>query len=155
MARYSVGIDLGTTHCVVAYQDLTAPEAERAVQVLPIPQLVAPGNLAERPLLPSFIYLPHPQEFNPDDIRVPWPVGEGAIVGELARQLGSKTPARLVSSAKSWLSHNMQDAREAFLPLEAPEDVVQLSPRRRPPVIWIICVRPGMQSFPRSRWSSR
>lgn len=129
MARYSVGIDLGTTHCVVAYQDLTAPEAERAVQVLPIPQLVAPGNLAERPLLPSFIYLPHPQEFNPDDIRVPWPVGEGAIVGELARQLGSKTPARLVSSAKSWLSHNMQDAREAFLPLEAPEDVVQLSPQ--------------------------
>lgn len=129
MARYSVGIDLGTTHCVVAYQDLTASEAERTVQVLPIPQLVAPGNLAERPLLPSFIYLPHPQEFTADDIRVGWPVGDGLILGELARQLGSKTPARLVSSAKSWLSHNMQDAREAFLPLEAPEDVTKLSPQ--------------------------
>lgn len=129
MARYSVGIDLGTTHCVVAYQDLTASEAERTVQVLPIPQLVAPGNLAERPLLPSFIYLPHPQEFTAEDIRVGWPVGDGLILGELARQLGSKTPARLVSSAKSWLSHNMQDAREAFLPLEAPEDVTKLSPQ--------------------------
>jgi len=114
---------------VVAYQDLTASEAERTVQVLPIPQLVAPGNLAERPLLPSFIYLPHPQEFTADDIRVGWPVGDGLILGELARQLGSKTPARLVSSAKSWLSHNMQDAREAFLPLEAPEDVTKLSPQ--------------------------
>jgi len=129
VARYSVGIDLGTTHCVVAYQDLTASEAERTVQVLPIPQLVAPGNLAERPLLPSFIYLPHPQEFTAEDIRVGWPVGDGLILGELARQLGSKTPARLVSSAKSWLSHNMQDAREAFLPLEAPEDVTKLSPQ--------------------------
>lgn len=129
MARYSVGIDLGTTHCVVAYQDLTASEAERTVQVLPIPQLVAPGNLAERPLLPSFIYLPHPQEFTAEDIRVGWPVGDGLILGELARQLGSKTPARLVSSAKSWLSHNMQDAREPFLPLEAPEDVTKLSPQ--------------------------
>lgn len=128
VARYSVGIDLGTTHCVVAYQDLTAPDAERTVQVLPIPQLVAPGNLAERSLLPSFIYTSHPQEFNPEDIRVPWPVGERHVVGELARQLGSKTPARLVSSAKSWLSHGVQDAREAFLPLDAPEDVARLSP---------------------------
>src|SRR5690606_35479935 len=73
--------------------------------------------------------LPHPQEFTAEDIRVGWPVGDGLILGELARQLGSKTPARLVSSAKSWLSHNMQDAREAFLPLEAPEDVTKLSPQ--------------------------
>lgn len=128
MARYSVGIDLGTTHCVLAYLDLSLPEHERSVQVLNIPQLVAPGNLAAPPLLPSFIYLPHSQEFNAGDLKLPWSEDTSRILGELARQVGSKSPGRLVSSAKSWLSHRLQDAREAFLPLEAPEDVTPISP---------------------------
>ena len=128
MARYAVGIDLGTTHCVLSYLDLQVPEAERELQTFEIPQLIAPGNVAPLPLLPSFLYLPHEQELAAGDIQLPWAAEPQEVVGSLARQLGSKAPGRLVSSAKSWLSHSLQDAREAFLPLEAPEELERVSP---------------------------
>ncbi|HUM92725.1 MAG TPA: Hsp70 family protein, partial [Candidatus Competibacter sp.] len=60
-ARYAVGIDLGTTHCVMAAVDLTASDQDDVAQwTVSIPQLTAPGAVEERPMLPSFLYLPHP-----------------------------------------------------------------------------------------------
>ena len=42
-ARYVLGIDLGTTNSVLAYTPLDADEP--AVQLLPVPQLVASGTV--------------------------------------------------------------------------------------------------------------
>ena len=61
--RFSIGIDLGTTHCALAYVDIAASDGEKtSYGVLDIPQLTAPGSVESLPLLPSFLYLPHPSE---------------------------------------------------------------------------------------------
>ena len=49
-------------------------------------------------------------------------------MGEFARSHGVKVPARLVSSAKSWLSHPGVDRTSALLPWQAPPDVQRVSP---------------------------
>jgi molecular chaperone DnaK (HSP70) len=128
-ARYAVGIDLGTTHCALSYVDLQNSEGDEIAQdVMPVPQLMGPGSVEERPLLPSFLYLPHPSEFAPTDLALPWADGSGVVVGELARSVGARTPIRLVSSAKSWLCHPGIDRRAPVLPPEAPEEIPRLSP---------------------------
>jgi len=127
--RYSVGIDLGTTNSVVSYVDLSAVDGEHApLDVLDIPQLTAPGVIGEQKQLPSFMYQAHEAELAKGDIVLPWDDAPDAIVGELARQLGSKTPIRLVASAKSWLSHAGVDRRSALLPPQSPEEVPRVSP---------------------------
>jgi hypothetical protein len=127
--RYSVGIDLGTTHCVMARVDLSLSEREEVVQeVVPIPQLTGPGAVEDRLMLPSFLYLPHPDELAAGDLVLPWGTQPTLIAGELARELGSRTPIRLVSSAKSWLCHPAVDRRAPILPAGAPEEVSQISP---------------------------
>ncbi|MBL4608012.1 MAG: Hsp70 family protein [Pseudomonadales bacterium] len=126
---YAIGIDLGTTHCVLAYMPLEGGE----LKMLPIPQIKDPGIVSEFSQLPSFLYLPHQEEFNDSELRLPWGQQETnslnkAISGEFARQHGSKSPIRLVSSAKSWLGHAGVDCKENFLPLDAPEGVEKISP---------------------------
>ena len=99
---FSVGIDLGTTNSVVSFVELSEADGEQApLQVLDIPQLTAPGVIGEKKQLPSFLYQAHEAELAPGDIVLPWDDAPEAIVGELARQLGGKTPIRLVASAKS------------------------------------------------------
>ena len=129
-ARYAIGIDLGTTHSALSYVDLQASDGEKADQgVLGIPQLSAPGTVEALPLLPSFLYLPHPDELAPGELALPWTNGQAApVVGEMARARGAGTPIRLVSSAKSWLSHPSVDRRAAILPTDAPEEVERVSP---------------------------
>ena len=61
MSRFVVGIDLGTTNSAIAYFD-TGAGGEPTLQQLKIPQVVQPGVVEERPLLPSFLYLPGPNE---------------------------------------------------------------------------------------------
>ncbi|PSW72681.1 nucleotide-binding protein [Photobacterium sp. GB-50] len=124
--RYSVGIDLGTTHCVLSYVDLQDENAD--VTVMPIPQLTNPGNVEEKNQLPSFMYQAHESELAEGDTALPWNAKPNAIVGAMARSLGSKTPIRLISSAKSWLCHGGVNRRDAFLPLNSPEEVVKVSP---------------------------
>lgn len=129
MARFSVGIDLGTTHCALAYIDSQAGEGDEIVDTtLPIPQLTAPGAVSERALLPSFLYLPHAEEFRAADLALPWSSDPTRIGGELARAQGATTPIRLVASAKSWLCHPDLDRRAAVLPAGAPEEVAKVSP---------------------------
>jgi hypothetical protein len=127
--RYSVGIDLGTTHTVASYVDLGQSDRDEvALRDFGIEQLTGPGAVEARPALPSFIYLPHPDELSHGDRGLPWSDEQGAVVGELARSLGSKTPIRLVSSAKSWLCHPGVDRRAPILPLDALEEIEPISP---------------------------
>jgi molecular chaperone DnaK (HSP70) len=101
-----IGIDLGTTNCALAYT------REESVEQFDIPQLVHPGETREEPLLPSFVFL-DPAE---------------PIVGVLAQKKGLENPGRLVSSAKSWLSHAGVDRQAAILPPNAPEGIEKISP---------------------------
>ncbi len=131
-ASYAIGIDLGTTHSALAYVDLDLSEGEEvALHVLEVPQHVGVGQLEGEPLLPSFVYLPHPGELPEGALALPWGASEGFTVGALARQLGQKTPMRLVSSAKSWLGHGGVDRRAPILPPRAIDDegdVPRISP---------------------------
>lgn len=127
--RFSIGIDLGTTHCALAYTDMSASDGEKTSHgVLDIPQLTAPGTVDVQSLLPSFLYLPHSEELAPGELGLPWSGELRDIVGELARSRGATTPIRLVSSAKSWLCHPGVDRRAAILPSDAPDEVSRVSP---------------------------
>lgn len=130
--RFAIGIDLGTTHCALAYVDIAACDGEQTSHgVLAIPQLTAPGSVEEPPLLPSFLYLPHSDELAPGELSLPWSSTDNDVdyaVGEMARSRGATTPIRLVSSAKSWLCHSGVDRRAAILPNDAPPEVARVSP---------------------------
>ena len=124
-ATFAVGIDLGTTNCAVAYQPL---DGDAKVTAFPIEQLVHPGSVEPRALLPSFLYLPHASEFAPGALALPWDPSRAIVVGELARNHGALSPLRLVSSAKSWLCHPALDRRAPCLPVGSPDEVPKVSP---------------------------
>lgn len=127
--RFSVGIDLGTTHCVLSYVDLSQSDEDGHVQkVMAIPQLTSPGAVEELMQLPSFLYQAHHSELAEGSTALPWTSKPEFLVGEIARSLGSKAPIRLVSSAKSWLCHAGVDCKAPILPAEAPEEVERVSP---------------------------
>lgn len=125
--RFLVGIDLGTTHTVVAFAEYGATGSSATPHVFEIEQLVGPGELAKRPLLPSLRYHPAENEIAPQDLALPWNSqaleGEipAVVIGEWARVLGAKTLGRVVSSAKSWLSHPQIDPSAACLPWSTQE----------------------------------
>ena len=129
MAPFTVGIDLGTTHSALSFLE-SGREADRHgdQSMLPIPQLTALGTVEERLLLPSFLYLPNPDEFPVHSLALPWNPESAIAIGEWARAHGSQVPARLVSSAKSWLSHPGLDRSSPLLPWQAPPDVPKVSP---------------------------
>lgn len=130
-AQFSLGIDLGTTHCALSWVDLHASDGETVVQgVLDIPQLVAPASVQAQALLPSFVYLPHESELSASQGQLPGApeCDPAVIVGEFARARGAATAIRLISSAKSWLCHPGVDRHGPILPPQAPEDVPRLSP---------------------------
>ncbi|CAN7671584.1 Hsp70 family protein [Paraburkholderia sp. SIMBA_054] len=130
-ARFTVGIDLGTSNTVVAYVETGSDD----IRVFEVDQLVAPGEVAARPLLPSVRYHPAAGELNPGDLQLPWPQAteqpggtQPPVIGQLARALGAQVPGRLVTSAKSWLSHASVDRLAPILPWGAPDDVAKVSP---------------------------
>jgi molecular chaperone DnaK (HSP70) len=132
--RFIVGIDLGTTHTAVAFADISQGAAGARPAIFEIEQLVAPGEVAKKPLLPSFRYHPTRGELVAEDLLLPWPTPElpgeleQVVVGEWARELGSRVEGRLVGSAKSWLSHSQVDQGAAILPWAAAEGVARVSP---------------------------
>ncbi len=67
---------------------------------------------------------------NPTSRVLPWSQEPKALVGAIARNLGAKTPIRLVASAKSWLCHGGVNRHQAFLPTGSPEEVEKVSPVR-------------------------
>lgn len=124
--HFSVGIDLGTTHCVLSY----ASENEEVFtqQVMAIAQLTAPSTVEDSYQLPSFLYQAHEAELAQGATALPWTAKPDYLVGEIARNLGSKTPIRLVSSAKSWLCHAGVNCKAPILPPDAPDEVIKVSP---------------------------
>ena len=126
-ARFVVGIDLGTTNSALAYVD-TGAGAGAAATPFPVAQVVAPGAVDDRPLLPSFLYLPGPGEQPAGALKLPWDPGRDYAVGEFARAFGSQVPTRLVASAKSWLSHPGADRKAPILPFRAPDTGRKVSP---------------------------
>ncbi len=132
--RFLVGIDLGTTNTVVAFCEITDDLQQSKVSLFDIDQLIGPGEVVRKPLLPSFRYHPAEGQISPSDLTLPWdnqPV-EGdikhLIVGEWARELGAKVEGRQVSSAKSWLSHQAVDRNSDILPWAGASDVDKVSP---------------------------
>lgn len=130
MARYTVGIDLGTTHTVVAYAELrdASADAPPTIRTFAIDQLVAPGEVAPREMLPSVRYHPGEGELPEGDRQLPWVDDDFGVVGQLALDLGARTPGRVVTSAKSWLSHAAVDRTADILPWGSPPDVRKISP---------------------------
>ena len=135
--NYVIGIDLGTTNSVLAYTELNIDakngEQQAVVEILPIPQYVAPGTIESRKSLPSFLYLPTEQEAGQYATALPWgkdQTGEGRtiVVGEAARRRSSEVPDRSISAAKSWLCHSKVDRRVPILPWGASDDIGKMSP---------------------------
>ncbi|MGE8320980.1 MAG: Hsp70 family protein, partial [Comamonas sp.] len=129
-ARYVVGIDLGTSHTVVAHAPLAGQAGD--IALLDIPQRSTAGEVVGQPLLPSVRYQAAPGELG-DAWRQPWPAQDAdeqapAVIGRWARDLGTAVPGRLVASAKSWLSHTGVDRTAPILPWGAGEDVAKVSP---------------------------
>jgi molecular chaperone DnaK (HSP70) len=129
-SRYLVGIDLGTTNSALAYIDTRHAPRSGPVPIKPfaVPQLVNAGEVKDRPLLPSFLYLPGSHDLPPSAAALPWDPSRAFIVGEFARNHGGKVPGRLVTSAKSWLCHAGVDRTAGLLPWSAPPDVPRVSP---------------------------
>ena len=126
--HFIVGIDLGTTNCALAVRDASAPEDQVRTEVLGIPQLVNPGEVGARPLLPSFLYVPGALDFPAGSTSLPWDAAPRFVIGELARKRGAENAARLVGSAKSWLSYGGARRTSPILPWGAPAEVERVSP---------------------------
>jgi molecular chaperone DnaK (HSP70) len=124
--HYIIGIDLGTTNSAVSYVDLAA--AKQAIRIFEIPQLTGPGEFRPLSVLPSFLYLPGVYDIDTAAIVHPWARSGDDFVGSLARDQGAQVPARLVSSAKSWLCHGNVDRNARILPWGAPQEVYKVSP---------------------------
>ena len=130
MSRYLIGIDLGTTNTVMAFADRQRGEL---IELFDVVQLVALGEVAPRPQLPSLRYHPGSGELKATDLILPWqqvdPAGvDNVVIGSLAQELGAQVPGHLVASAKSWLSHRAVDRTAAILPWGAEQQVPRVSP---------------------------
>src|ERR1700735_3333064 len=109
----NIGIDLGTTNSALAYIPGIHGELPDypEIQVLQIPQYLAPGQKEARRTLPSFLFL-----------------GDQTYVGAYAREQGALVPTKSVHSAKSWLSNPEVDRTAKILPWDAQEGGRVLSP---------------------------
>lgn len=126
---YIVGIDLGTTNSAVSYIDMTSEKTEgRGIKLFTIPQLTGPGEFGSSNVLPSFLYIPGQYDIAKESITIPWKTTDDAFVGVYARDHGAKVPARLVSSAKSWLCHGDVDRKSRILPWGAGDEIYKVSP---------------------------
>ena len=108
-ARFSIGIDLGTTNCALAFVSL---DDEARSKIFDVPQWDTLSAIAESPALPSFLYLP-------DDAAAAQTGKAGNeewIVGRFARKKAAESPGRVAHSAKSWLCHHTSDRSARSLP---------------------------------------
>ena len=127
-AKFSIGIDLGTTNCAMAFEALDSNNSHN--EVFSIPQWETLTGFSEATTLPSFLYLP--QEHEAAHI-----LGQGTgrqewVPGRFARKQVAELPGRVVHSAKSWLCHHAVDRDAPFLPWRSDEIPVEkrISPIR-------------------------
>jgi hypothetical protein len=124
-ARFSLGIDLGTSNSAIAITDLETDQT----RIIEIAQILGPNQLGETPTLASALYIPHSEEFPAGSFPLPWnDAGEPVIVGQFARDHGALVPDRLVTSAKSWLSNPHIDPKQKILPWRSDITEEKLSP---------------------------
>jgi hypothetical protein len=136
--KYVLGIDLGTTHSVLAYAPLE--DATPKLQLLPIPQIVDRHTVESRSELPSFVHMAgkvgsgergaEKSDDRPEGggLDLPWTTDRTFSVGHYARDQGAQSPERTVSAAKSWLCYRRADPCEPILPWNAPDPVPKISP---------------------------
>ncbi|QTA90094.1 Hsp70 family protein [Desulfonema magnum] len=125
--HYIIGIDLGTTNSAVSYVDLQTDE-DRKIRIFNVPQMTGPGEFSKLPVLPSFLYIPGTYDIAKESVSVPWKRDDDNFTGAYARDHGAKVPARLVSSAKSWLCHSNVDRKARILPWGSGDEVFKVSP---------------------------
>jgi molecular chaperone DnaK (HSP70) len=120
--RFAIGIDLGTTNCVLAWVDLRVNPV--CCEVFAVPQVSALDSVVRSALLPSFCYFATAAEaaahqFDPfageSDERAPF------VVGQFAREQMNTLPGRVIHSAKSWLAHAGIDREANILPYASDE----------------------------------
>nr|WP_203415578.1 Hsp70 family protein [Candidatus Scalindua japonica] len=128
--KYIIGIDLGTTHCVLSYTEVQTNEDGEVprINIFEILQTIAQGEIKAQPLLPSFLFLPGEHDVPEGSLAVPWDPDIDFTVGDFARQRGAEIPNRLVSSSKSWLCHSSIDRTKPILPWESPSETRRVSP---------------------------
>jgi molecular chaperone DnaK (HSP70) len=124
-ARFTLGIDLGTSNSAIACADVETDQT----RIVEIAQILGPNQLGETPTLASALYVPHGEEFPEGSFPLPWnDAGEPAIVGQFARDHGALVPDRLVTSAKSWLSNPHINPKQKILPWRSDITEEKLSP---------------------------
>src|SRR5690242_1683327 len=142
-ARFSIGIDLGTTNSALAYAPLNS---DAPPEILPIQQWETAETLVEEAMLPSFLYLP--EDALAQQLSSNVPRSQAWVVGRLARSRAGEIPGRVVRSAKSWLGHHTADRAAPILPWGS-EDIgpdQKISPVRASALIL---------NYLRSAWNSR
>ena len=120
--RHIIGIDLGTTNCVLAF--LEAGASGYRPQVLPVLQWDSPVSTVASRTLPSFNYLTTSVDrqsgFHAEGAELPALDGDW-VPGIYARNRMADTPSRVIHSAKSWLCHGGIDRTAAILPWQSEE----------------------------------
>ena len=123
-ARFSLGIDLGTSNSAVAVDTFDTEQTA----IVEITQILRPNQVGEKTTLPSALYIPHPDEFPAEELKLPWSEqAANVVIGHFARDHGALIPDRLVTSAKSWLSNFHVDPKRAVLPWKSEIDEPKLS----------------------------
>jgi len=129
LAKRIVGIDLGTSHTVVAWTDVD----DAAPHIFRIRQQITATESEARDMLPSCLYAPLASERPEPELETAQ--DEAAwIPGEHARRRGAEVSTRFVASAKSWLCHGAADRHAPILPYGADEESEQAASPRISPV---------------------
>ncbi len=148
MKKFSIGIDLGTTNCVVGYTELTADQPK--IELLRVTQITAPDSTESPFSLPSFLYVPTEQESASGVFSIPNFPDYPTVNGSFARSISAEKPERTISGAKSWLCHGGVDRHSPLLPWGATEEVTKFSPVVASKLLMRQLVDAWQQAFPDS-----
>jgi molecular chaperone DnaK (HSP70) len=104
IARYAIGIDLGTTTCSMSYVDLLKDPLKPEFFI--IPQWKDEGLFGRDSfLLPSFCYIPPKSFWKKNQFHFAEDLPSHLVLGKLAQTKFFFDPERTIASAKSWLCH--------------------------------------------------
>lgn len=124
--QFILGIDLGTSNSCLSLCEVET----RRTRGIDITQVLGPGVIGEKPLLPSALYIPASGEYADGSFALPWEDAASAssVVGTFARERAALVPDRLVTSAKSWLCNPHVDRRAPILPWQSELTEAKVSP---------------------------
>lgn len=125
-STFAVGIDLGTTNCVLAAIDLSEEGRFPTLHTLNLKQRLDEDSIGDSHRLPSFLFWP--TEAHAESLPAFDQDHGGWVMGEGAADLGRRMKGRLVTSAKSWLCHAKVDRTQPILPWGSEEGIPGISP---------------------------